>query len=171
MSRRDEKRQLEILLRNQPDTLIVWTCITGIEVRVGKSNTLGATEKKTWQENEDDNEEQAENDSDKSESDDSEIKPGISFWIVVDVPQHSLKDMEKKVIQVMLTSGLEIENCRPIQARNGDNTASYYTATLCQALKDHKSYYAEQLAIEMEHSNIRHLTFMFQLERESRIMR
>ena len=50
------------------------------------------------------------------------------------------------MIKVMLTSGLDIDDCRPIKARNLENTASHYAATLCQKDKDHYLKYVEELA-------------------------
>ena len=138
-----KRRQLEIVLRSLRNILLVWTCITGIEVKPFKANKN--VDKNTRPENED-GQERNENNSDDTDEDEFSIKPGISFWIVVDLPQHSLKDTERKITQVILTSGLEVENCRPIQARKKDSLTEYYSATLCQALKDHNSYYAEHLA-------------------------
>ena len=64
---------------------------------------------------------------------------------MVDTPQHHLKVMENKILQGLLTLGLDIDNCRPIKARNQENAASYYAATLCQTNKDHNLKYAEEL--------------------------
>ncbi len=46
----------------------------------------------------------------------------------------------------MLSSGLDIENFKPIKARNKDDMTAYYAATLCQANKDWNSSYAQRLA-------------------------
>ena len=139
-----KRRELEMLLRSQFQTMVIWTCITGIEVKKWKKNgSQTATGENRAQEDVNDDEGEGECD---AENEDVEIKPGISFWIVVDTPQHHLKVMENKIIQVMLTSGLDIDNCRPIKARNKENTASYYAATSCKTNKDHNLKYAEELA-------------------------
>ena len=68
-----KRRQLEMLLRSQFQTMVIWTCITGIEVKKWKKNgSQTATEENRAQENVNDDEGEGEGD---AENEDVEINP------------------------------------------------------------------------------------------------
>ena len=51
-------------------------------------------------------------------------------------------------MQIMLSAGLEIDECKPICPRGKEGTQDYVTGSLCIAIKDHNSNYARKLAGE-----------------------
>ncbi len=130
-----KRRQLELLLPKHANTWIIWSCVTGIEVKRTQPRRERPVSENEGSQNE------AE-----EKADEFDIKPGISFWIVVDVPKQKIKHLENEFAKVMLSSGLDIENFKPIKARNKDDMTAYYAATLCQANKDWNSSYAQRLA-------------------------
>ncbi len=62
------------------------------------------------------------------------------------ITQTEDKTSGNEFTRVMLSSGLDIENFKPIKARNKDDVTAYYAATLCQANNDLNSLYAQRLA-------------------------
>ncbi len=51
-------------------------------------------------------------------------------------------------MQIMLSAGLEIDDCKPISPRGKEGTHDYMTGSLCIAIKDHNSNYAKRLSGE-----------------------
>eukprot|EP00795_Rhopilema_esculentum_P001777 gene1777-16263_t len=45
------------------------------------------------------------------------VRPGISFWLVIDVPESSIPTVRSRIMQLILASGLEIDQCKPIMSR------------------------------------------------------
>ena len=117
-----KRRQLEMLLREHANTWIIWSCVTGIEMKRTQPRRERPVSENEGEQNDAD-----------EKADEFDIKPGISFWIVVDVPKQKIKHLENEFAKVMLSSGLDIENFKPIKARNKDDMTAYYAATLCKA--------------------------------------
>lgn len=101
-----KRRQLELLLREKEVIQIMWTCVTGIEEK------KKVQKKKTTDNNTDSGASAGE-----ETTTESDIKPGVSFWLVVYVPEEGLNTVRAQIIQVILSSGLDIAACKPIAAR------------------------------------------------------
>ena len=64
----------------------------------------------------------------------------------MDVPDNGLPEIRSQLMQLILTSGLEIDQCKPILARKKTSIDDAYAATLSQAIINHNHSYALEIA-------------------------
>ena len=57
-----------------------------------------------------------------------------------------MSDIDTNIRQLFIRSGLEIDQCKPINPRGKSGNLEVYTASLCQVIKDHKNQFAKDLA-------------------------
>ena len=76
----------------------------------------------------------------KIESASKRVYPGLTLWIVLDIPITCLSTVETDLMKMILNSGLDVMSCKPIRSLD------VYTASLCQCLKDYNNSYMKELA-------------------------
>ena len=75
-----------------------------------------------------------------------QVYPGISFWIVTDALYSCISNIDTNIRQLFIKSGMEIDKMQANQpAWQEWKFRDVYTASLCQAIKDHKNQFAKDL--------------------------
>ena len=135
------RRQLEVLMTENPNILLFITSLTAHEQGV-QEKSQGSVE---------DGESMSENDNDdvyperKIDSASKRVYPGLTLWIVLDIPITCLSTIETDLMKIILNSGLDVMSCKPIRPRGKQGSLEVYTASLCQCLKDYNNSYMKEL--------------------------
>ena len=74
------------------------------------------------------------------------VYPGLTLWIVLDIPITCLSTVETDLMKMILNSGLDVMSCKPIRSRGKQGSLEVYTASLCQCLNDYNNSYMKELA-------------------------
>ena len=61
-----------------------------------------------------------------NETDDTNIRYGVSFWIAYDAPEISNLDFENAITRKFLSSGLDVQDCRSLRGRGNSTDLSVH---------------------------------------------
>ena len=135
-----KRRQLEVLMTENPNILLFITSLTAQGVQEKSQGSVEDGESMSESENDDVDQER------KIDSASKRVYPGLTLWIVLDIPITCLSTVETDLMKMILNSGLDVMSCKPIRPRGKQGSLEVYTVSLCQCLKDYNNSYMKELA-------------------------
>ena len=118
-----KRRQMELLIEQNPNVLLFVSSLTAQEQ--GQETRENDNEESGDEENEEDVHE-----TDSYDTANKRVYPGVTFWIVVDIPVTCLSNVDINFTKMLLQSGLDVTSCKPIRPRGRNSNPEVFSASL-----------------------------------------
>ena len=124
---------MELLIEQNPNVLLFVSSLTAQEQG---QETSEKTDKNDNEESGDEENEEDVYETDSYDTANKRVYPGVTFWIVVEIPVICLSNVESDFTKMLLQSGLNVTSCNLICPWGRNSNLEVFTASLCQCIKD-----------------------------------